>query len=63
MNTACLTVAQVMEELRLGERRVRELIVSGEIQSFTISDGSGSPDRRVRKSDLAQWIQSRVEAA
>jgi hypothetical protein len=63
LDTACLTVAQVMEELKLGERRVRELIAGGEISSFTISDGSGSPDRRVRRSDLAQWIQSRIEAA
>lgn len=63
LDTACLTVTQVMAELQLGERRVRELIASGQIPSFTIADGSGSPDRRVRKSDLAKWIASRIEAA
>jgi excisionase family DNA binding protein len=55
-----LTVSEVARTLRVGRRRVRELIRSGQLPAVNVApDLSGRPRVIVLAEDLRHWVESR----
>ena len=69
-----LTLAEAQEILGIGKTKIYELINSGELETFDVSEGKPKtprrvgekgprPSRRIRESDLERYIQrNRVPA-
>jgi excisionase family DNA binding protein len=57
---AGFTISEVARALRVGRRRVRELIRTGQLASVNVApDLSGRPRLIVMAADLERWVESR----